>query len=201
MTEEPKKFDALQFLMNKYGRDKFLDRVKQVSVKKAVSGEFWKYPKPGEKAIVKFIIAPEGTRSDNFKFSGGIGFVGTIEDAEGIAWPVGVSEAQIVDLCGEMEVHFKGWTPDFGLKIVETLSFEVETRGWQADIEKDGQKVKDERKKSTFTVLIDEAYNRKQVDFAKQLEEHNSNSGTGVDITADMFEMPAAPTGTPPTAQ
>ncbi len=200
-----KKFDALQFLMNKHGRNTFLDRVNKEAAKKAISENFWVYPKPGLKATITMLIAPEAALSDAFSKSEGVGYVGTIEDADGTKWPIGLTEIQVIDMCAEMQTHFRGWTPDFGLKIVETLSFEVETRGWQADVEKEGKKVKEDRKKSTFMVIINEAYNRKQVNFAKQLEEYNSNSGTGVDITADMFGLASekpkpAVVETPPAA-
>ena len=196
-----KKFDALQFLMNKHGRDKFMDRVNKEAAKKAISENFWVYPKPGEKAIITMLIAPEATISDAFSRSGGVGYVGTMQDSEGVHWPIGLTETQVIDMCGEMQSHFRGWTPDFGLKVIEGLSFEVETRGWKAEVEKEGKKASEDRKKSTFTVIIDEAYNRKQVQFAEQLKEVDA-SGTGVDITADMFGMTPSPTATPmPTPQ
>lgn len=202
-----KKFPAFQLLMNKYGYNGIVDKINAAAISKEISDEFWKYPKKDEKATITFLKAPEGTISEAFKKSGSVGYVGTITDTDGVKWPIGLTETQLIDVAAEMQVHF-GWSPDIdpGLKVVETLSFEVETRGWEADIkDKDGNPAKESRKKSTFMVIKDEAYSKKSVQFAKQIEEFNANSGTGVDITADMFglapEKPAPVVETTPAVQ
>lgn len=199
MAEQQKKVPALQFLISKHGHEKFDRQTDEVAGRKGVAAEFWKYPQPGEPAkTITFLNPPEAIFSDKFSKSGGVGLVGTIEDGEGKC-PIGLTEAQLMDVVGELKAHYKkyGWNIDMGLDILTDLSFEVSNRKYNDKMSGE------DRKKVSFMLLINEAYNRKIIAVQKMVEEYNKNAGsagTGIDITADMFGMPpiAPVTGTPP---
>jgi uncharacterized protein YejL (UPF0352 family) len=204
MVGESKKLDALGFLMDKYGgREKFVQAANEIALRKGIAAEFWKFPQPGEPTkTITFLSMPEGVVSDKFKKSGGVGLVGTIEDGEGKC-PIGLTDKQLMDIVGELIAHFNkhGWTVDLGLSILVGLSFEVSNRSYE------DKTSKEMRKKVSFTLLINEAYNRAIVNIQKQAEEYAKNTGTGIDITADMFgfkpekKAETVPTATPPVAQ
>lgn len=199
MAEAQKKIPALQFLINKHGHDKFDKQTDEVAGRKGVAAEFWKFPQPGEPAkTIVFLNPPEAVFSDKFSKSGGVGLVGTIEDDDGKC-PIGLTEPQLMDIVGELKAHYKkyGWSIDLGLDVLTDLTFEVSNRKYN------DKASGEDRKKVSFMLLINEAYNRKIIAVQEMVKEYAKNSGaagTGVDITADMFGMPAAPTGTPPAA-
>jgi hypothetical protein len=203
MAEAQKKVPALQFLVGKYGHEKFDKQTDEIAGRKGVAAEFWAYPKPGEPSkVITFITPPDAVFSDKFSRSGGVGLVSTVECDEGKC-PLGTSEPQLMDIIGELKAHFKryGWSIDLGLDILVGLSFEVSHRKYS------DKQSKEERSKVSFTLLINEAYNRAIVNVQKQIEEYGKSgeAGTeesGVDITSDMFGMtPEKPVVGPITTQ
>lgn len=193
MAEEKakNKIPVFQFLMGKHGRDKVEKNIRDAAANKGVATEFWKSPAVGQKKKIKFLKAPEATVSEAFVKSGGVGFVGTIEDLDELQkYPIGLTEPQIFDIAGEVQAHFPDWSveldPAFGF--IENLSFEAEGSGWK------DKHTGEERKKIRFTIEIDTIYNKKKLDIKDMVKQYIGaiQGGTTIDMfgTAEIATIP-----------
>lgn len=164
MVEEQKRQegeDIIAFLIAKHGVDKTVSSVEEFASKQGGRFRF----QDGKQDLL-IVRAPQAVRNEKFTFSGGVAFIcvlkevdalGTVSSAEQSAI---LTDVQVFELLGQVKASIPVWNPlsDPKASIMEGLTITADTNTYKDKI------TQEDRTKTRFSIVRDEAYNRKLVE-------------------------------------
>lgn len=163
--------DIIAFLIAKYGVDKTVSSVDEYASKQ---GGRYRFQEGKQDLLI--VQAPKAVRNDKFTHSNGIAYMcklkevdilGAVSPAEQTAI---LTEVQLFELLGQVRASIGGWNPlaDPGASIVEGLTITADTSMF-----KDKQ-TQEERTKTRFSVVRNEAFNRKLIEAMEISEKYHT---------------------------